>query len=79
LIPVRLQGFIKRDVHVCIRNILAHVQVLAPTVPLEKHTKEAENQEYLDAIERADPEVDALAKKLSEQLDIKLPPLDDNV
>jgi hypothetical protein len=79
LILVRLQGFVKRAAHVCIRNILAHVRVLAPTVPLEKLTEEAKNQEFLDVVERVELEVDALAEQLFKQLDIKLPPPDDNV
>ena len=77
MIPVRLEGFVKRATHVCIKNVLAHVRVLAPIVPLEKLAEEAKNQEYLDAIERVEPKVDALAGLLSEQLDIKLPPPDD--
>ena len=77
LIHVRLQGFVKRVAHVCIKNVLAHVWVLAPSAPLEKLAIEAESQEYLEAIERAEPEVGALAGLISEQLDIKLPPLDD--
>ena len=77
LIPVRLQGFVKRATHICIKNVLAYVRVLAPSAPLEKLAEGAKSQEYLEAIERAEPKVDALAGLISEQLDIKLPPLDD--
>jgi len=34
LIHVRLQGFVKRATHVCIKNVLAYVWVLAPSAPL---------------------------------------------
>jgi hypothetical protein len=43
LILVHLQGFVKRVAHVYIRNILAHVRVLAPMVPLEKLLEEADS------------------------------------
>jgi hypothetical protein len=43
LILVHLQGFVKWVAHVCIRNILAHVRVLAPMVPLEKLLEEADS------------------------------------
>jgi hypothetical protein len=36
LIPVRLQGFVKKGVQTCIKNVLAYVRVLSPRVPLEK-------------------------------------------
>lgn len=61
------------------RNILAYIWVLAPSVPLEKLTEEAENQEYLDAVERMEPEVEGLAEKLADQLNIELPALDDDM
>lgn len=79
LIPIRLPSFVKKVAQVAIRNVLAHVRVLAPAVPSEKLVEDAESQEYLDAIERAEPEVDELAGKLAELLNIQLPPPDDSV
>jgi hypothetical protein len=32
----------------------------------------------LDVVEKAEPEVDALAEQLAKQLNIQLPPIDDN-
>ena len=77
LIHVRLQGFVKRVAHIYIKNVLAYVRVLAPSAPLEKLAEGAKSQEYLEAVERAEPEVDALAGLISEQLDIELPSPDD--
>ena len=66
LIPTCFQEFIKRCAQVCTRNVLAQVQVIAPAVPLEKIVEDAESQEYLDAVELAEPEVDELAGKIAE-------------
>jgi uncharacterized protein Yka (UPF0111/DUF47 family) len=79
LISIRLPSFFKKGAQVAIRNVLAHVRVLAPAVPLEKLIEDAKSQEYLNVVERAEPEVDELAEKLAEQLSIHLPPLDDSV
>jgi uncharacterized protein Yka (UPF0111/DUF47 family) len=79
LISIRLPSFVKKGAQVTIRNVLAHVRVLAPAIPLEKLIEDAKSQEYLNVIERAEPEVDELAEKLAEQLSIHLPPLDDSV
>jgi hypothetical protein len=45
---------------------------------LEKLVEDAESQEYLDALEQAKLEVDELAGKLTEQLNIEHPPPDDS-
>jgi hypothetical protein len=42
LIPGSLQSFVKNGVQTCVKNILAHIRVLAPSVPLEKFRDEAE-------------------------------------
>ena len=39
---------------------------------------EAESQEYLDAVERLEPEVDDLARKIVDNLNIDVCTLDDN-
>jgi hypothetical protein len=57
---------------------LAHVWVLALAIPLDKLAEDVESQVYLDAIEKAELEVDELAGKLTEQLNIKLPPPNDS-
>lgn len=46
--------------------------------PLQKLTEEADSQEYLDTVEKAKPDVDALAEQLVEQLDTPLPSLGDS-
>jgi hypothetical protein len=33
---MHLQSFVKKGVQTCVKNVLAHIWVLAPTVPLEK-------------------------------------------
>jgi hypothetical protein len=45
---------------------------------LEKLVEDAESQEYLDALEKTELEVDEVAEKLTEQLNIELPPPDDS-
>jgi hypothetical protein len=57
---------------------LAQVWVLALAVPLAKLVEDAESQEYLDAIEQVEPEVDELARKVTENLNIQIPSPDDN-
>ena len=60
----------KRCTHLCTRNVLAQVWVLSPDFPLSKVADEAESQEYLDVVERLEPEVDDLAKKILDNLNI---------
>jgi hypothetical protein len=57
---------------------LALVWVLALAVPLVKLAEDAKSQEYLDAIEQAEPEVDELVGKIAENLNIQIPSPDDN-
>jgi hypothetical protein len=56
---------------------LAHIQVLAPTVPLEKLREEADDDDCLDFIKKAKPEVEDFANFIIEKLDIQLPSDDD--
>jgi hypothetical protein len=58
---------------------LTQVWILDPAVPLAKLAEDAESQEYLDTIEQAEPEVDELAGKIAENLNIQIPSPDDNV
>jgi hypothetical protein len=51
---------------------LAQVRVIALEVSLAKLVEEAENQEYLDAIEQADPGVDELVRKIVENFNINI-------
>ena len=60
----------KRCARLCTRNVLAQVRVLAPKFPLSKVADEAESQEYLDAVERAEPEVEDLASRIVDNLNI---------
>jgi hypothetical protein len=45
---------------------------------LSKIAEEAKSQEYLDAIEKVEPEVDDLAKRIAENLSINISSPDDN-
>ena len=51
----------KRCTRLCTRNVLAQVRVLAPEFPLSKIAEETKSQEYVDAVERAEPEVGDLS------------------
>ena len=77
-IPARFQEFAKKCAQICTKNVLAQVRVLAPEAPLSKIAEEAESQEYLDAVERMEPEVDGLASRVAENLDIDISLPDDN-
>jgi hypothetical protein len=74
---VRLQSFVKKGVQTCVKNVLAHVLVLALTVPLEKLREEVDDDNYLESIEKAELEVEDLANFIAEKLDIQLPSSDD--
>jgi hypothetical protein len=56
---------------------LAHIRVLAPSVPLEKLREEADDDDYLESIEKAEPKVEDLANFIAEKLDIQLSCSDD--
>ena len=71
-VPTRFQEFMKRCAQLCTRNVLAQVLVLAPEFPLSKIAEEAESQEYLDAIEKMEPEVEDLARRIVDNLDIDI-------
>ena len=58
--------------------MLAQVRVLAPEVPLSKIAEEADSQEYLDAVERMEPEVEDLASRVVDSLNIDISLPDDN-
>jgi hypothetical protein len=74
---MRLQSFIKKGVQTCVKNVLAHIWVLAPMVPLKKLREEADDDNYLESIENAELEVKDLANFIAEKLDIQLPPSND--
>ena len=80
LIPrilTRFQEFVKRCAQLCTKNVLAQVRVLAPAVPLSKIAEESDSQEYIDAVERTEPEVEDLASRIVDNLNIILPSPDD--
>jgi hypothetical protein len=52
---------------------LAHIRVLAPSVPLEKLREDTDDDNYLESIENAESEVEDLANFIAEKLDIHLP------
>ena len=68
----------KRCAQLCTRNVLAQVRVLSPEFPLSKIADEAKSQEYLYAIEKVEPDVDNLARRIIDNLNIDISSLDDN-
>ena len=68
----------KRCAQLCTRNVLPQVRVLSPEFPLSKVADEAESQEYLDAVEKLEPEVKGLARRIVENLNIDISSPDDN-
>ena len=77
-VPTRFQEFVKRYIRLCTRNVLAQVRVLSLEFPLSKVVDEAESQEYLDAIEKVEPEVEDLARWIIDNLNIDISSPDDN-
>ena len=68
----------KRCARLCTRNVLAQVRVLSLEFPLSKIADEAESQEYVDAVERAEPEVKDLASMIVDNLNIDVSSPDDD-
>ena len=68
----------KRCAQLCTRNVLAQVRVLSPEFPLSKIADDAESQEYVDAVEKLEPEVDDLARRIIDNLNIDISSPDDN-
>ena len=62
----------KRCAQLCTRNVLAQVRVLFSEFPLSKVADEAKSQEYLDAVEKVEPEVEDLARKIVDNLNIDI-------
>ena len=74
----RFQEFVNRCAHLCTRNVLSQVRVLAPEFPLSKVAEEAESQEYLYAVEKVEPEVEDLASRIADNLNIDVSSPDDD-
>ena len=68
----------KRCARLCTRNVLAQVRVLSPDFPLSKVADEAESQEYLDVVDKLEPEVDDLARNIIDNLSIDVSTPDDD-
>ena len=68
----------KRCAQLCTRNVIAQVRVLSLEFPLSKVADEAESQEYLDAVEKLEPKVDDLVRKIVDNLNIDVSSPDDN-
>jgi hypothetical protein len=66
-------------VRACVKNISAHIRILAPSVSLEKLREDTNDDNYLKSIENAESKVEDLANFIAEKLDIHLPPSDDEV
>jgi ribosome assembly protein YihI (activator of Der GTPase) len=60
---------VKDGVRACVKNVLAHIHVLAPSVPLEKLRQDTDDDNYLESIENAESEVEDLANFITEKLD----------
>jgi hypothetical protein len=58
----------KDGVWACVKNVLAHICVLAPSVPLEKLREDTDDDHYLESIENAESEVEDLANFITESL-----------
>jgi hypothetical protein len=56
---------------------LTHVRVLASPVSLKKLREEADDNNYLESIEKAELKAEDLANFIIEKLDIELPSSDD--
>ena len=52
--------------------------VYAPEAPLSKIAEEADSQEYIDAIERMEPEVEDLASRIVDNPNIDISSPDDD-
>jgi ribosome assembly protein YihI (activator of Der GTPase) len=63
----------KDGVRACVKNVLAHIRVLAPSVPLEKLREDTNDDNYLESIGNAESKVEDLANFIAEKLDIHLP------
>ena len=68
----------KRCAQLCTRNVLAQVRVLSPEFPLSKVADEVGSQEYLDVVEKVEPEVEDLARRIVDNLNIDISSPDDN-
>ena len=68
----------KRCVQLCTINVLAYVRVLTLEFSLSKIAEEAESQEYLDAVEKVEPEVEDLARRIVDNLNIDISSPDDD-
>ena len=77
-VSTRFQEFVKRCTRLCTRNVLAQVRVLSLEFPLSKVADEAKSQEYMDAVEKLEPEVEDLARKIVDNLNIDISSPDDN-
>jgi hypothetical protein len=68
---------VKDGVRACVKNVLAHIRVLAPSVPLEKLREDTDDDSYLESIKNAEAKVEELANFIADKLDIHLPLSDD--
>ena len=68
----------KRCAQLCTKNVLAQVRVLAPEAPFSKIAEEDDSQEYIDAVERMEPEVEDLASRIVDNLNIVISSPDDD-
>lgn len=73
LILERLCSFVKVCASTCVKNALAQVRVLSPSVPLEKLVEGAESHEYVDRVKAEEDGVKVLATELASRIQIVIP------
>jgi hypothetical protein len=68
LVPDRFESYVWTAAKICVRSLLAQIRVLWPDAQLEKVTEEYSDQLFLQAVERAETDVDAIAEEIADQL-----------
>jgi flagellar motor switch protein FliM len=70
LIPERFNTYVHTSTKACVRSVLAQIQVLWPTIPLEKLKEEFEDEAVIQAVEEAEDAMENLASDIASQLDL---------
>jgi hypothetical protein len=70
LIPERFNTYVHTSTKACVCSVLAQIQVLWPTIPLEKLKEEFEDEAVIQAVEEAEDAMENLASDIASQLDL---------
>jgi hypothetical protein len=70
VIPECFNAYVKVAAKAWVRSGLAQIWVLWPTVPLERLTKEIEDEDVLQVVEEVEGAMDNLADDVTSQLDL---------